>query len=681
MVDGTSVAAVRSASSGMAAGAKEGGGENDGTQKEANGPKSPWKKPVVGGRPAEAPVMGAELWPALDEVRAKNSDAPAKPMLTITVPPPPPGPSGPRKLDGFGSAGPNKLPQPNNHKSVSKRNASTTGVPPPPFPVPLTYQQPLMPPVGHTVIPPHHFPVHEYPYPTYPGPFPNAEPHLVKPGSETSVPPFILPSHGRGGGIDANRAFRPPQVDPSAYNGNFPNGWHAAQEPGGRFNYAWRHHRAFNPRDNVNMQHPRAFIRPPPPFFGPAPGFINGPSFPGPAPVYYVPAPPPETIRGPRFISHPPHLAYPIPPLDPLALRANLLKQIEYYFSDRNLQTDRHLLSLMDGEGWVPISKIADFNRVKRMTTKIPVILESLQNSSSVEVQGDKIRRRDEWSKWLSTPERHSFSSKPHSLQDQIEEKTLVSMKVDVNEGNSMSIEEHRECPSNGDDLDDLLSSKDDSSFGRVLSAEESRTWQEGTEDLSVSSSEMKCSDISTSNSCVSANNSGNAIGDRKNVHSDCRVNSGCSMEAASSPYCAKPESKNGAALSGLTPAMQNLDGLSNDFLNKHSRFTEEQSTFLLDEEMELEQTTVRKDQPSSSKRIDDEDDEMDVNDQDVQRLIIVTQNIRIDEDDIAGARKSEPISNELATAINDGLYFYEQVHGFFVYISSFLLNSLYPWW
>lgn len=90
MVDGTSVAAVRSASSGMAAGAKEGGGENDGTQKEANGPKSPWKKPVVGGRPAEAPVMGAELWPALDEVRAKNSDAPAKPMLTITVPPPPP---------------------------------------------------------------------------------------------------------------------------------------------------------------------------------------------------------------------------------------------------------------------------------------------------------------------------------------------------------------------------------------------------------------------------------------------------------------------------------------------------------------------------------------------------------------------------------------------------------------
>lgn len=176
-------------------------------------------------------------------------------------------------------------------------------------------------------------------------------------------------------------------------------------------------------------------------------------------------------------------------------------------------------------------------------------------------------------------------------------------MKVDVNEGNTMSIEEHRECPSNGDDLDDLLSSKDDSSFGRVLSAEESRTCQEGTEDLSVSSSEMKCSDISTSNSCVSANNSGNAIGDLKNVHSDCRVSSGCSMEAASSPYCAKPESKNGAALSGLTPAMQNLDGLSNDFLNKPSRFTEEQSTFLLDEEMELEQTTVRKDQPSSSKR------------------------------------------------------------------------------
>lgn len=32
--------------------------------------------------------------------------------------------------------------------------------------------------------------------------------------------------------------------------------------------------------------------------------------------------------------------------------------------SDENLPHDRHLLSLMDDQGWVPISDIAGFNRV-----------------------------------------------------------------------------------------------------------------------------------------------------------------------------------------------------------------------------------------------------------------------------------------------------------------------------
>lgn len=194
-------------------------------------------------------------------------------------------------------------------------------------------------------------------------------------------------------------------------------------------------------------------------------------------------------------------------------------------------------------------------------------------------------------------------------MQGEIEEKAAVSGKVDVNEGNTMSVcEEHKECSSNCDDQDNLLSSKDDSSIGEVLHAEESQACQEATEDLSrvfdsVSSSEIKCSENSISYSCVSANDSGNATGDLQNAHTDCRLSSGCSLEAAGSPYCAEPELKNGAVLSGFTPIMQKLGDLSNDFVNGSSRFTEDQSTFLLDEELELEQTTVRKDQPSSSKR------------------------------------------------------------------------------
>lgn len=34
------------------------------------------------------------------------------------------------------------------------------------------------------------------------------------------------------------------------------------------------------------------------------------------------------------------------------------------FFSDENLQNDHYLISLMDDQGWVPISTIADFKRV-----------------------------------------------------------------------------------------------------------------------------------------------------------------------------------------------------------------------------------------------------------------------------------------------------------------------------
>ncbi|KAL2535957.1 La-related protein 1A [Forsythia ovata] len=94
--------------------------------------------------------------------------------------------------------------------------------------------------------------------------------------------------------------------------------------------------------------------------------------------------------------------------------------------------------------------------------------------------------------------------------------------------------------------------------------------------------------------------------------------------------------------------AVQNLDDSSNDF----------SSTFMLDEELELEQKILMKDHPSTVGRVDDEDDEIVVNDQAVERLVIVTQNSWMSE---ANGEESKRISSELASAINDGLYFYEQ--------------------
>ncbi|KAJ4979342.1 hypothetical protein NE237_010122 [Protea cynaroides] len=670
--------------------AKEGEGlRGDDDQKEQKGVKSPWKKPVdVKG--AEVPVMGAKSWPALAE--AKNSDASPKPLELAAVqtvdivPPPPPaqGSIGPPKLDGLVSPNPSYKHVPVHHqKAGSKRNVRPNGVPP--FPVPLPFHQPPMPPVFHTVLPVPHIPVHEYAYQPCPGPFSTLEPRMVKSGCEPPMQAFGPPSHG--GSVDANRSFQPPpRGDRNVYIGNFANRRQNIQEPGGRMNYAWRQQRAFSPRDNINMQPnvgPRTFIRPPPPFF-PAPGFINGPGFHG-APMYYLPAAPAESIRGPppRFIAHPPHPGFPIPAPETVALRTNIAKQIEYYFSDENLQKDPYLLSLMDDQGWASISKIADFNRVKRMTTNIPFILDALQSSSSIEVQGDKIRKRDDWSKWLG---KNTLSPKLQAQDGKVDEKAFVTLKTsELNGGNKCNInqgifEATREFPPIDESLVQHSPSKKDtskigSSFsecdtGKVLVSDEARELGGETGDPSTAfncglTSENIFPEPATSHSCMRDSDLGNGISDIKNTSTDCRVSSESSLGNAGPASFADHEHQGIEVPSDLDK--HNLGGRSNDFVSDPFGYAGEQSTFMLDEELELEQETINKAHLSSSRsgvavqRLDDDDDEADVNDQDVQRLIIVTQNIRVSGADKTGQRESKPISNELASAINDGLYFYEQ--------------------
>ncbi|XP_010541709.1 PREDICTED: la-related protein 1A-like [Tarenaya hassleriana] len=174
--------------------------------------------------------------------------------------------------------------------------------------------------------------------------------------------------------------------------------------PHGDLRQPWLHQSAFDPRNMPPIPGPRNFARPP----------YMGPGFPGSA--YYMPVPPPPgALRGPY---HPHFASYPLnrgPPVSPPAhidLGGRIIRQIEFYFSDENLPTDYYLISLMDKHGWVPITKVADFRRIKAMTTEIPFILYALQFSSLIEVQGDKIRRRDQWSKWVPASKRQNPEEK-----------------------------------------------------------------------------------------------------------------------------------------------------------------------------------------------------------------------------------------------------------------------------
>ncbi|AQL09648.1 La-related protein 1C [Zea mays] len=127
---------------------------------------------------------------------------------------------------------------------------------------------------------------------------------------------------------------------------------------------------------------------PPPPFvspatpqtppYGPPMGFHDMSAH-----VYYFPAPTSEGIQGLPFVPLP---ASPQAVLiDPS--RKNLLEQIEYYFSDDNLCKDLYLRQHMDGQGWVPLSLIAGFRQVQKITNNIQFILETVMLSNIVEVQ------------------------------------------------------------------------------------------------------------------------------------------------------------------------------------------------------------------------------------------------------------------------------------------------------
>ncbi|KAJ0083480.1 hypothetical protein Patl1_30200 [Pistacia atlantica] len=577
-------------------------GGDDHQKETVSGPKSPWKTtPVI---MDAAPVISADSWPALADAQQRPSKPSDPPLVQ--------GASVQQKTHGSGNPNPNpshKHSHMRNQKSGSKRNPNTA----PPFPVPLSYHQPA--PMFHAMVPPPH--IGYVAYQPYPGHFPAVE-------NQTGfVPPAV---HA----VDAVRNVQPPPPprgggDPNASGVNV-NLNFSSRRPPNMQEPAWHHPRPFNPRDSIPIG-TRPLVRTA--FFGhtPGPGYMVGPSFTGPA-VCYVSVAPPGSVRGP----HPPHFVrYPIPPGTPmlspetLALRASIVKQIDYYFSDENLQNDHYLISLMDAQGWVPISTIAEFKRVKRMSTDIPFILDAMHSSSTVEVQGNMIRRRDEWSKWI--PASAELKQTPPSQQldnsiDSIE-------KGDANEDNKRETsEENTEIRSNRDSADIAHHSNTEQSGEFVIDGgKQAFCAENGVLTTSIVDSD-KLSGIENSD------------------------NSSCQNELQRDEPARFDDHKTESMESTSNMAVQHLNDLSNDFAN----------TFMLDEELEIEQKTTKKDELNRGRRIDDEDDEIVVNDHDVQRLVIVTQNSWTVEGSKTDDEGLKSISNELASAINDGLYFYEQV-------------------
>ncbi|QCE01528.1 la-related protein 1A [Vigna unguiculata] len=594
--------------------------EIGGDQKGVAAPKSPWKTPAGDGKGGDVSVMmGTESWPALSDAQRppKNVEIAAASVANVgEIAPRPPSM---QKVNGSGNANPaQKLPSSRHPKPGAKRNSGGA----PPFPGPLPYLQPV-PPIFYPMVPPPHIAVPGYGFPPGPGPFPGVESPLGKPVSQP--PPgqaFPPPAHA----VDPKSVQPPVQGDPNAYAGNFANGRPNIQEQGDHLNHGWHHQRPFPSRPNIPMQHglgPRPFIRPP--FYGPPPGYIVGPGFPGSGPYWGVTMPPPGSIRGPHPRQFVPYHVNPTPqppPPDTVSLRTSIVKQIDYYFSDENLQHDHYLISLMDDQGWVPIFTIADFKRVKRMSTDIPFILDALQSSKNVEIQGHKIRKCDNWSKWIPVS--------PGSSTAQIQQNRDLDCTVNSLENSDAA----------GDNTRGTSEEKPKDAVHNSTLAECNQ----------LNEDKLQVSHANQENNTESHYSNGKPIvatGESvKLCDFDTTSNNLHDVQETETKIFDSNETRNMDVLNDM-----DVQDLTNDFGN----------TFMLDEEIELEQKMLKKSDLSSSGRIDDEDDEMAVIEQDVQRLVIVTQNGDPKQGYRDGGKESKSISNELASAINDGLYFYEQ--------------------
>ncbi|KAL7608456.1 la-related protein 1C [Lactuca sativa] len=178
-------------------------------------------------------------------------------------------------------------------------------------------------------------------------------------------------------------------------------GNNGGQRPSG--NREWNQHTRFN-----NMQRQRGFRR----------GFVNRSTSPHVSnsfmpPQMHVPIRPfgnnfmyPDLTTYVQGSTPSPSLITPMQlplwfPVQDQDLHEKIVKQIDYYFSDENLVKDLYLRQNMDEQGWVHVNLIASFKKVLCLTDNVKLILDVMRASRGVEVRGEKMRKRNDWMKWI----------------------------------------------------------------------------------------------------------------------------------------------------------------------------------------------------------------------------------------------------------------------------------------
>ncbi|BAT75350.1 hypothetical protein LR48_Vigan01g174200 [Vigna angularis] len=391
--------------------------DNGGGNNVNSGKRPAWNKPSNG---ASSSVMGADSWPALSESARASAKSPspsesAKGSMDAMSTP---------SLQGSGSVVPSPHRQDRDNvsanntvqthqKSFNKRgnfNPSSNG--------------------GH--IPPQTFGPQ--------GPMPPAGSHNYNSSLKEHQPRagFVPNDHPPQRNSFRHRNGGGPHQRGDGHHHNY-----GGRRDHDRGNQDWSNHRNFNGRDNyMSPRFVPRFIRPPPPpnlaqLYPPPPamrppyGSIGYPELP--PQMLYVSPPPLESMRGVPFVSPIPPNAMFFQPADN-HLHTKIVNQIDYYFSNDNLVKDIYLRRNMDDQGWVPISLISNFKKVKYLTENIQTVIDAVRASSVVEIQGDKVRKRNDWRRWIMPPAQLPNSRGSQTVGQLAEQVQNITLETTIND-------------------------------------------------------------------------------------------------------------------------------------------------------------------------------------------------------------------------------------------------------
>ncbi|XP_042857661.1 la-related protein 1B-like isoform X2 [Penaeus japonicus] len=353
-------------------------------------------------------------------------------------------------------------------------------------------------------------------------------------------------------------------------------------------------------------------------------------------------------------------------PQDETAVKEKIKKQVEYYFSDENLASDIFMRRKMSKDGYIPVSLIASFNRMKQLTQDVKLIIDVCKTSDKLQVKDEVwLRTKHDPTKWpLEDAAAGPLQAQLNALAPPVSPPASVPLITPAN------IPTSSETPQVPDTAVPLSPSS-------AMMNPEVPEFTPLQPELDPAQPEFvpaqhKPKPVTTADKPEPTSNKDKVSGEMsvkddqwKEVKRKTRMrrdSEGKDKEVqapAKHPVVEKPSSNKSSRGASQEPLGSGKD-------------TREELDFQFDEELDSLPKAGR--QHDFSEWSDDEESDYEISDQDVNKLLIVTQS----PPSVIGGTSNRPakhdgfdrtgdwttrvkITQELAKVINDGLYNYEQ--------------------